>query len=350
MGAAAAGAIELGRAVMTLDEVRGLTNSPHPGTFVTVQGHELPANVAHELMSSDGSLKGMDNVEPLQPADMVTVKLMRELLAEAVGTGFIVLLAVGSVCASLSGSYGGLWHVAVVHGFGVSLALYCTVDISGAHLNPAVTLAFLLVRPQAHGMTVKKALLYVVAQFTGAFICSVINYFVFYSLFQAYDRERNCIRGDPCSIRSAMAFGMYFPNPINSKEFGNGPFSQADVTPFYALCVEAWATAILCFFIMALTNDGNKALGAKAKPGAPFMIGFLVCCLLMTYAPITMTGINPVRDLAPRLVAWMAGWGSVAMPGPQYDVWVYTVGPMIGAPFGAWFGELALWRRITKTA
>merc|ERR1719389_858813 len=99
-------------------------------------------------------------------------------------------------------------------------------------------------------MTVKKAILYVIAQFIGALICSLINYTVFFSLFQAYDRERNCVRGDPCSIRSAMAWGLYFPNPINSKEFGNGPYTQADVTPLYALGVEIWGTAVLCFFIM----------------------------------------------------------------------------------------------------
>merc|ERR1712216_419969 len=145
-----------------------------------------------------------------------------------------------------------------------------------------------------------------------------------------------------------MAFGMYFPNPINSKEWGNGPYTQEDVSPFYALCIEAWATAVLCFFIMALTNDGNKALGDRAKLGAPFMIGFLVCVLLMLYAPITMTGMNPVHDFCPRLVSWMAGWGSVALPGPRNDFWVYLVGPMIGGPAGAWFGELLLWRRIRK--
>jgi len=73
----------------------------------------------------------------------------------------IVLIGCGSVCSTLSGAYSGIWQVAIVWGFGVSLAILCTAEASGAHLNPAVTLAFLLVRPQAHGMTVAKSLAYV---------------------------------------------------------------------------------------------------------------------------------------------------------------------------------------------
>lgn len=299
--------------------------------------------------------KGSATVEvPVEEQeDSENVKLMRALLAEAIGTGMIVLFGCGSVCSSFSGAFGGIWQVAVVWGFGVMLAIYCTAEASGAHLNPAVTLAFSLIRPQAHGMTVKKAILYVVAQFAGAIVCAGLNLGIYGSTIKAFERSKNCKRGDPCSILSASAFGEYFPNPGMTKEWngGAGPYIQDDVGPFYALFVEAWGTFVLCFVIFGVTNAKNKVLEGYGgfRPGAPFVIGFTVAVLLALYAPITQAGWNPARDFGPRLVAWMAGWGEVAIPGPQNGFWIYIVGPMIGGPMGAWLAECLLWRPVAKT-
>src|SRR5205085_9432199 len=69
------------------------------------------------------------------------------LLGEVLGTLLLVLFGTGSVaCAVLTGALQGLWQVAVVWGFGVTLAIYCSAALSGAHLNPAVSLAFALWR------------------------------------------------------------------------------------------------------------------------------------------------------------------------------------------------------------
>jgi MIP family channel proteins len=289
--------------------------------------------------------------ELLEHEDSEKVRLIRALVAEAIGTGMIVLFGCGSVCSSLSGAFSGIWQIAVVWGFGVALAIYCTADASGAHLNPAVTLAFSLVRPQAHGMTVKKACLYVVAQFAGAILCAAINLAVYGSTIEAFERSINCTRGDPCSIKSAAAFGEYFPNPGLTKEYGSGPYVQDDVSPFYAMCVEAWGTFILCFVIFSITNSKNKALEAGGgRPGVPLMIGFTVAVLLALYAPITQAGWNPARDFGPRLVASMAGWGEVAIPGPRNGFWIYIVGPCLGGPIGAWLAEFLLWRPVRQSA
>jgi len=287
----------------------------------------------------------------VEQEDSENVKLMRALLAEAIGTGMIVLFGCGSVCSTLSGAFNGIWQVAVVWGFGVMLAIYCTAEASGAHLNPVVTLAFSLIRPQAHGMTVKKACLYVVAQFAGATLCALINLGIYGSTITAFERSISCKRGDPCSIKSASAFGEYFPNPGLTKEWGGGIYEHSDIGPFYALCVEAWGTFILCFVIFGVTNSKNKVLEGYGgfRPGVPFVIGFTVAVLLALYAPITQAGWNPARDFGPRLVAFMAGWGEVAIPGPRNGFWIYIVGPCIGGPAGAWLAEFLLWRPVRKT-
>ena len=99
------------------------------------------------------------------------------------------------------------------------------------------------------------------------------------------------------------------------------------------MAIEAWGTAVLTFVIFALTDSRNKALVRKEM--VPFLIGFTVAVLISVYAPITQAGWNPARDFGPRLVAWWAGWGEVAIPGPDNGFWAYIVGPMLGAPIGA---------------
>jgi MIP family channel proteins len=272
--------------------------------------------------------------------------LWRALLAEAIGTGMIVLFGCGSVCATLTGAYQGIWQVAIVWGFGVALAIYSTAEASGAHLNPAVTLAFWIVRPEAHDMTWKKSALYVVAQFAGAIICALINLGVYGSTIAAFERENDIVRGEPKSILTASAFGEYFPNPGLTKEWEGGPYDENDVSVFGALLTEAWGTCILAFVIFSVTNPRNNALGPGhccGRPGVPFIIGATVSVLLALYAPLTQAGWNPARDFGPRIIAAFAGWGSVAIPGPRNGFWIYLVGPCIGAPMGAALADKILW-------
>merc|ERR1719316_1611431 len=130
---------------------------------ITVDGKSM--SVAEVILQIGDLTSTVAVSEPV--ADPPNIALLRALLAEAIGTAMIVLFGCGSVCSSLSGAYQGIWQVASVWGFGVALAIYATAEASGAHLNPAVTLAFLLVRPQAHGMTWRNSALYVTAQFAG---------------------------------------------------------------------------------------------------------------------------------------------------------------------------------------
>lgn len=321
------------------------TDPANDSKCVVVQGKCVPL--------ADAILEAIEAASPVQAPESVDIDtpkiaLRRALFAEAIGTAMIVLFGCGSVLSSLTGAYQGIWQVAAVWGFGVALAIYTTAEASGAHLNPAVTLAFLLVRPEAHAMTGRKALLYMVAQLVGAVFGGVLNLVCFASTIAAFERSNGIVRGEPASIKSALAFGEYFPNPGLSLEWGSGPYTQDDVPAWYACAIEAWGTAILSFVIFALTNQRNTALGVDARPGVPLMIGATVSVLLALYAPITQAGWNPARDFGPRLVAAMAGWGSVALPGPRNGFWIYIVGPFVGGPVGAYLAEHILWRNPSQ--
>ena len=229
---------------------------------------------------------------------------MKHYLLEAIGTGIIVLFGVGSVCTSvLTNAHMGIWQVAVIWGFGVSFAIQFSRK-SGAHLNPAVSLAFLSLGE----MGWKKCLWYIFFQMLGAFLAGWINYFMFYGYL-----------GDKNTVYTAMVFGEYFPNPALFKEEWES--SNFSVSVWKALFVEAFGTFVLMIMILKFRNAEH----------ANIYVGFTVACLISLYAPLTQAGWNPARDFGPRLVAWCIGYGSIAIPGPRNGFWIYIVGPIIGA-------------------
>src|SRR5829696_10302588 len=96
-------------------------------------------------------------------------KLKSALVGEVVGTFLMVLFGTGAVaCAVLTGALQGLWQVAVVWGAGVAIAIYTSAALSGAHLNPAVTAAFALLRPDRFPPS--RLLPYICAQLAGAIV------------------------------------------------------------------------------------------------------------------------------------------------------------------------------------
>ena len=149
------------------------------------------------------------NADPEAAASSTGGAFRKKLLAEAVGTAMIVLFGCGSVLSSFSGAYSGIGQVACVWGIGVALAIYATADISGAHLNPAVTLAFFVVRRESNGhvRTVRQALLYMAAQLAGAIAAGALNLGIYSGTIKAFERAQSITRGSPKSILSASGFG-----------------------------------------------------------------------------------------------------------------------------------------------
>lgn len=269
--------------------------------------------------------------------------LRSALAGEVLGTYLLVLFGTGSVASAvLSGAQVGLWQVAAVWGFGVTLAIYVSAGLSGAHLNPAVSLSLALLRPA--DFPARRLLPYVGAQLAGAVLAGGTVAVLFDPLLRRFEAARDIVRGAPGSELSAMAFGEYFPNPAM---FGTDAAARALVSPWQAALVEGFGTAVLVLVIFALTSPRNAG-----KPGAnlvPFFIGFTVAVLISLFAPLTQAGWNPARDFGPRLVAFALGWGSIAIPGPEGGFWVYIVGPLIGGPLGGLVWRLVGERRAANS-
>ena len=230
--------------------------------------------------------------------------------------------------AVLSGAQAGLWQVAVVWAIGVSLTIYLTRAVSGAHLNPAVSLAFAIFRPR--DFPVRLLLPYWASQFLGAMLAGLTVLLLYGPFIRHFEMQHGVNRGEPGSQLSTMMFGEYFPNP---GIMGVDETARALITPLGAAAVEAVGTGILVLMIFALVDRRNSSLPVKYL--APVFIGLTVAMLISMLAPLTMGGWNPARDFGPRFVAFLAGWGEVAIPGPSGGFWAYIVGPFVGAPVGA---------------
>lgn len=248
-------------------------------------------------------------------------------LAEAAGTFLLVLFGLGAVHAAVfTDAQVGLWQVAVAWGIGVALAIHATGAVSGAHLNPAITLALGLSRRFAW----RRAPAYVLAQVLGAFLAAAALHALFAADIATFEASKGITRGGPGSELSAMAYGEYFPNPAVA--LAAEAAGRIDVLGAFA--TEALATAVLAFVVLRLTDPRNAA-----APGAallPWTIGLCVAGLISFAAPLTQACFNPARDFGPRVFAWLAGWGEVAIPGPRGGfLCVYVLGPLAGGALGA---------------
>ncbi|CFW66365.1 TPA: MIP/aquaporin family protein [Yersinia enterocolitica] len=248
--------------------------------------------------------------------------LKDQCIAEFLGTALLIFFGVGCVAAlKLAGASFGQWEISIIWGLGVAMAIYLTAAISGAHLNPAVTIALWLFACFDR----RKVLPYIVAQVAGAFCAAALVFGLYYNLFIDFEQTHQIARGSVESLNLAGIFSTY-PNP--------------HISVFQAFLVETVITAILMCLILALTDDGN---GIPRSPLAPLLIGILIAVIGGSMGPLTGFALNPARDFGPKLFAYFAGWGEVAFTGGR-DIPYFLVpifGPIVGALVGA-FGYRAL--------
>jgi glycerol uptake facilitator protein len=238
------------------------------------------------------------------------------MMGEILGTFILVLIGCGSVAVSvLFGAHSGLLQVALVWGIGVTLAIYATRHLSCAHLNPAVSLGMAV----GGRMAWRRLPTYIGAQLVGAVLAAVVLYLLFSPSIAAFEQANGIVRGSPASVQTAMMFGEFYPNPGFS----------AQVSLPLAMGAEAFGTFILVLMIFALTEGCN--VGRPDDALAPVFIGLTVTAIIATIAPLTQAALNPARDLGPRLVSWVAGWGDAAFPDDVGGfLWVYVLAPIVG--------------------
>lgn len=236
------------------------------------------------------------------------IGLLRRTIAESVGTAMLVLVGTGSVVAALTMGDGqldfaGLGFVSLAFAIVIAVVIYALGPVSGAHINPAVTLALAATRRFPWAEVVP----YLVAQFVGACVGSLL-------VVATYGRD-------------AVDLGL------GATALGAGvPYTQG-------IAAEAIGTFILMFTVMALAVDSRAPLG-----WAGLIIGLAVAAAILLIAPQTGGSLNPARSFGPDLVSAIFGgsvrWGQLA---------VYCVGPLVGAVSAAFAYDYLAQPRVVES-
>lgn len=206
--------------------------------------------------------------------------LARRALAEGLAAFALVLAGCGAIVAdSVNDGALGVVGVALVFGLIIMTMIYATGHLSGAHINPAVTLAFVLTRH----FPARDAGAYIAAQLTGAVAAALL-------LLAAWSEKPAALGATVPSVGAATA-----------------------------LLYEIVLTAILMFVITAVATD-TRAVG----PAAAIAIGGAIALDALFGGPVTGASMNPARSFGPALAA-----------GEWQDFWVYVLGPVVGAALGA---------------
>ncbi|MBM0236828.1 aquaporin family protein [Micromonospora sp. ATA32] len=241
--------------------------------------------------------------------------LLGELAAEFAGTAILILFGVGVVAQVAAAGTGEFDSIAWAWGLGVTLGVYVAGRISGAHLNPAVTVALAVFK----GFSWRKALPYALAQTAGAFVAALI---IRWNYSEALSR---------------------FDPGLTSKS--QGVFSTlpgAGVSEWGALRDQIIGTAILLFLVLAVTDARNSLPAGNL---APLIVGLIVVAIGMAFAANAGYAINPARDFGPRLASFLTGYETAFQDTSGYPYfWVPIVGPLVGGVIGAGLYELIVGR------
>ncbi|MEU6432039.1 MIP/aquaporin family protein [Microbispora sp. NPDC046973] len=260
--------------------------------------------------------EGRSGRRPLNP-------LAGELAAEFAGTAILILFGVGVVAQVVAGGIGDHDSIAWAWGLGVTLGVYTAARISGAHLNPAVTVALAVFK----GFSWRKVLPYALAQTAGAFVAA---------LLVRWNYAEVLAKVDPGHTIKTQ--GVFSTLP------GNGTLP---VTQWGALRDQIIGTAILLFLILAISDERNSAPLANL---APVIVGLLVVAIGMAWGTDAGYAINPARDFGPRLASFFTGYGSAFRD--QYGglyFWVPIIGPLVGGVIGAGLYQLLVARFLPRT-
>ncbi|WP_182902843.1 MIP/aquaporin family protein [Microbispora sp. H10830] len=246
-----------------------------------------------------------------------------ELAAEFAGTAILILFGVGVVAQVVAGGIGDHDSIAWAWGLGVTLGVYTAARLSGAHLNPAVTVALAVFK----GFSWRKVLPYALAQTAGAFVAA---------LLVRWNYAEVLAKVDPGHTIKTQ--GVFSTLP------GNGTLP---VTQWGALRDQIIGTAILLFLILAISDERNSAPLANL---APVIVGLLVVAIGMAWGTDAGYAINPARDFGPRLASFFTGYGSAFRD--QYGglyFWVPIIGPLVGGVIGAGLYQLLVARFLPRT-
>lgn len=213
---------------------------------------------------------------------------------------------------------GGFTNITIAWGLAVAFAVYLTAKISGAHLNPAVTIALAAFR----GFPWSKVGPYCLAQIVGAFFGAALTFLNYRPAF---------LKFDPDLSRTAGVFTTFPAFPA---------------MPMAGFLDQVVGTALLVLFVFAISDEHNIAPPSQI---APLLVGLVVVVIGMSFGAMHGYAINPARDFGPRLFTVLAGFRNNGLTDGTNQFLVPLVAPVIGGLAGGASYEVLIGRFIRQT-
>jgi glycerol uptake facilitator protein len=229
--------------------------------------------------------------------------LVGELVAEFIGTFVLLVLGDGVVAMDVLLQKGGYVNVTLGWGLGVTMGIFVAGRISGAHLNPAVTLALAVFRDFPWGKVVP----YCAAQVAGAFAGAALVCINYWPALTRFDPELS------------KTAGIFTTFPAIPEAFWG-----------FGLLDQIVGTALLLGLIFAITDPRNQPIAPGLQP---ILVGLVVVAIGISWGGMHGYAINPARDFGPRLFTLVAGFQNTGFGTPA--LWVPIVGPLLGGLIGA---------------
>jgi MIP family channel proteins len=237
----------------------------------------------------------------------------------------LIVFGVGVVAQVLLSRQTAGTYLSINIGWGLAVAMGCYVcaGVTGAHLNPAVTLALAAHRQ----FPWTKVLPYSMAQTLGAFVASAVVFVTYHEALNAFDGGVRQVSGP----QGTAGIWATYPQAFLSA-FPGGFIDQIV------------GTALLVAVIFGITDRRNAA----APPGlVPIVVGLLVTLIGATFGLNAGYAINPARDLGPRLFTLVAGWGTDVFRAGGGWWWVPILGPLAGGVLGGWLYDFFVGSRFS---
>ncbi|XP_065100248.1 aquaporin-3b [Paramisgurnus dabryanus] len=238
-------------------------------------------------------------------------KLLRQALAECLGTLILVMFGCGAVAQLVlsGGSHGMFLTVNFAFGFAATLGILVCGQVSGGHINPTVTFSLCLLGREPW----KKFPVYFLAQTIGGFLGSGIIFGMYFDALWEFGKGSLIVIGDNATA------GIFATYPSKHLTVLNGCFDQMIGT----------AALIVC--ILAIVDPYNNPIPQGLEA---FTVGFVVLVIGQSMGFNSGYAVNPARDLGPRLFTAIAGWGSEVFTANSFWSLVPVFVPFIGSVIG----------------
>nr|XP_046231194.1 aquaporin-3-like [Scatophagus argus] len=263
--------------------------------------------------------KQKDILQKLAETFQIRHVLLRQALAECLGTLILVMFGCGAVAQLVlsGGSHGTFLTVNFAFGFAATLGILVSGQVSGGHLNPAVTFTLCLLGREPW----RKFLLFFVFQTLGAFLGAAIVFGMYFDALWDFNQGELIVVG-----KNATA-GIFATYPSKHLSLVNGFFDQ----------IIGTAALIVC--ILAIADPHNNAVPRGLEP---FTVGFVVLVIGLSMGFNSGYAVNPARDLGPRIFSALAGWGREVFTANTYWFFVPICAPFLGAVVGVLMYQLMI--------